>query len=63
MTHEQLVAAFNEWMRRFVEDPSGYSREFEQVTEFLNDEANGVEPSYGESCAAYLTKLVAEQIA
>lgn len=60
MTPEIMKTAFNEWMRRYIENPEGYGREFQSVSEFLNDKVLGREPTYGETCAAYLTKLANE---
>jgi hypothetical protein len=59
--NEQIVAnAFNEWMRRYTEEPDQFAREWQTVGEFLRQEAAGDEPDYGKSCAAYLSKLMAE---
>lgn len=55
-----LVRTNNEWMRRYIEEPEKFSREFEAVNDFLTDEASGVEPSYGQICAAYQFKLLDE---
>lgn len=60
MTNAQMVKCFNEWMRRFVEEPGRVQREFETVNEFLKDEADGREPTYGETSAAYMEKLAQE---
>lgn len=54
-----MTQAFNEWMRRYTEDPATYAREFETVGEFLREQAEGREPTYGETCAAYLDDLMA----
>ena len=60
MTANEMKACFNEWMRRFIEEPERFSREFENVTEFLKDEADGREPNYGEECAAFMDRLHSE---
>ena len=60
MTNVQMVKAFNEWMRRFIEEPDRFEHEFRSVNQFLADELNGVEPTYGESCTGYMVKLAAE---
>lgn len=52
--------AFNEWMRRFIEEPERFAREWQSVEEFKRDEAAGKEPDYGETCAAYLSQLKRE---
>lgn len=55
-----MIRTNNEWMRRFIEEPEKFSREFQSVQEFLTDEAAGREPSYGETCAVYQFKLLDE---
>ena len=57
MDNLQMVKAFNEWMRRYIEEPDRFEREFQSVNEFLADESDGKEPSYGEACSAYMLKL------
>lgn len=58
---ERVAAAFNEWMRRFTEEPDRFSREWQAVSEFLKEREAGQEPSYGREAAAYLEQLIAEQ--
>lgn len=53
------AAGFNEWMRRFIDEPAKFHREFETVAGFLADANYGV-PSYGETCAEYLEKIMTE---
>ena len=60
MDKERLVAAFNEWMRRYIEEPARFRHEIETVREFLAEEQGGKEPSYGQRSAAYLLKLMEE---
>ena len=60
MENEKLAKAFNEWMRRFEQEPEKFQSEYQSVKEFLRNQADGREPSYGESCAAYLQQLLAE---
>lgn len=60
MNEQSVAAAFNEWMRRYTEEPDQFAREWQTVSEFLKQEAEGVEPDYGKRCAAYLSKLLAE---
>jgi hypothetical protein len=57
---KKLAAAFNEWMRRYTENPEEFTREFQTVQEFLAAKSSGKEPSYGEHCAEYLLTLVGE---
>lgn len=57
---ELMDKAFNEWMRRYIEEPEQYSREFEMVRQFEQQENAGQEPSYGRTSGAYLRKLMLE---
>lgn len=57
---KKLGAAFNEWLRRYTENPEKFAREFQTVAEFQKQTAAGVEPDYGQSSIDYLTKLVVE---
>lgn len=52
--------AFNEWLRRYTEDPTGFEAEFQTVGRFREEHARGEEPSYGETCVAYFEALIAE---
>jgi hypothetical protein len=61
MDKAKVAAAFNEWMRRYTEDPTGFEAEFQSVGLYLNELAMGREPSYGETCAAYLEQLISEE--
>jgi hypothetical protein len=56
LTESQLANAFNEWMRRYIDEPERFEREFESVRQF-EAEANEGTPSYGADCAAYLLKM------
>jgi len=54
----QIAAALNEWMRRFVEEPARFEREFETVDKFkIEGGMLGGEASYGVVCAAYLLQI------
>jgi hypothetical protein len=60
VNNAQMAKCFNEWMRRFIEEPDRFEREFETVNDFLADEANGKDPSYGETSSAYMAQLAKE---
>lgn len=60
MDQVKLAKCFNEWMRRFIEEPDRYTREFQRVAEFQRQELAGEEPTYGQNCAAYLAELAGE---
>lgn len=61
MNNLQMAKCFNEWMRRFIEYPERFEREFVTVAEFLKDDGEGREPTYGETCAAYMETLAADR--
>lgn len=52
-----LEKCFNEWMRRYTEDPKAFTVEFMTVREFLEQKAAGTPVTYGATCVAYLRKL------
>jgi hypothetical protein len=56
----RVVKAFNEWMRRFIEHPEQFAREWQTVAEFQRESGQGAEPSYGEVSVGYLQKLISE---
>lgn len=57
-----MVKAFNEWMRRYIEEPERFQAEFRSVKSFEADEKAGREPSYGDDCTSYLQKILNEQV-
>lgn len=61
MSKQAMAKAFNEWMRRYHEEPERFEREFQTVEAFVRDEAKGAEPAYGQECAAYLLQIMGEQ--
>jgi hypothetical protein len=61
MRKDDVAAAFNEWMRRYTEEPEKFKWEWQTVTEFLSQQGAGKTPSYGATCAAYLQQLIEEQ--
>lgn len=58
MSAEDMARALNEWMRRYTDDPSQFLREYQMVTNYLAEIAAGVEPTYGETGAAYMLELL-----
>ena len=56
----QVARAFNEWQRRYIDEPHSFMAEHEMILEFLTAESDGVEPSYGDQCVAYLKKIAAD---
>lgn len=43
----ELAKAFNEWMRRYIENPEQFEAEFRSVKSFEVAAAKGEEPDYG----------------
>lgn len=60
MTVPAVKAAFNEWMRRYIEEPERFKREWETVGEYIQEKGQGQIPSYGERCVVYLEGLIEE---
>jgi len=60
LTHEQIASAFNEWMRRYTDEPERFERDMVTVKAFLAAEAANETPSYGRDCAAYLVNIAQE---
>ena len=59
-THEEIAAAFNEWMRRYTDEPERFLREWQVVQQFLAEDAKSGTPTYGNTCEAYLAELITE---
>jgi hypothetical protein len=49
--------AFNEWMRLYIDNPEAFAHETASVRAFLEDKADGREPTYGEECDEILSRL------
>lgn len=56
----KVAVGFNEWMRRYTEEPAAFEAEFRTVKRFLQEKGSGRTPTYGERSKAYLEKLMAE---
>ena len=54
MDKKQLAQAFNEWMRRYTEEPERFKCEWETIVQFLEETKSGAPTLYGECCADYL---------
>jgi hypothetical protein len=52
IAHQRMAKIFNEWARRYADDPSSFS-------DILGEDGRPVE-DYGERCSIYFTKLAAE---
>jgi hypothetical protein len=57
---QELAKGFNEWMRRFIEEPARFRREFEVVREFMKWHDAGQVPTYGETAAFYILNIIDE---
>ena len=58
-TRAERVAASNEWMRRYIEEPERFEREWQTVSLYLKEQANNLPLTYRERCEAYLELLMA----
>ena len=60
-THKvRMPILFNEWMRRYTQEPERFEREWQSVQMFLESEKAGETPSYGQQCTAYIELLASE---
>lgn len=60
-THKvRMPIIFNEWMRRYTQEPERFQREWQSVAEFLGAQASGATPNYGQQCTAWFETLAAE---
>jgi hypothetical protein len=57
LSSKEMAQAFNEWMRRYTEDSKGFEHRFGTVANFLKESSDGVEPSYGQTSAAYMIQI------
>lgn len=55
---KKTAEAFNEWQRRYMEDPAGFESSWESIKRTITERSLGKEPTYGEECAAYLEELL-----
>jgi hypothetical protein len=53
-----IAAAFNEWMRQYVEHPEEFEREWKTVGMFLAETFEDKQPTYGDKCAEMLIRLI-----
>ncbi len=58
MKKRTMPEAFNEWMDRYINDPQKFSLQWQDVNKHLMEKNSGKEPTYGESCSAFLAKLL-----
>jgi hypothetical protein len=56
-----LALAFNEWMRRYTEEPERFENEWTRVAaQYREDVAAGRVPTYGDLCARQLQEILRE---
>ena len=58
MNEKKLAAAFDEWLRLYVEEPERFKREWQVVLEYVGDRGARLSPRYGRACAAFLLSLL-----
>ena len=54
MTQHEIGRAFNEWLARYIADPSSFEDEIKTISEF---QTGGRVPTYGEKQAAFLLQI------
>jgi hypothetical protein len=60
-TQNEMAWAFNEWMRRYTEEPERFAREWETVMAFLEeDTGDNNTAQYGHDQAKYFVSLLNE---
>ncbi len=57
-----LADAFNEWMRRYIEDPDGFEREWITVQRHMEETATGEDTTYGSHCVAILEEIMGQPL-
>lgn len=57
---KRLAHLFNEWLKRYTENPEQFAHQWQTVQTFLSEQAEGTEPSYGDACIGYLMELDTE---
>lgn len=60
VTKADMAKAFNEWMRRYIDEPERFEAEFRSVMAFEAAESEGKEPDYGTNCASYLESILGD---
>lgn len=58
---DQLAAAFDRWMQKYIDHPEAFEREWQAVVRHIEEDATGAAHTYGAACVAYLQKLLAEE--
>jgi len=56
-----MSQAFDEWMRRYTENPAEFEAEFQATSRYLKERGRKAVTSYGTACASYLRKLIREK--
>lgn len=55
-----VAAAFNEWLRRYIENPAAFEAEFNAISVFRAECGSNRPPSYGQVCSVYLERILVE---
>ena len=51
---QAVAAAFNEWMREYIDEPEKFQAEARSIVEFIGADIHGEEPEYGVQAALTL---------
>ncbi len=60
MNEQEMIAAFNEWMRRYEENPDEFESGYATIKEYLAQIGASEEPTYGQRCTAQMLRYNAE---
>lgn len=61
LAKEDFIWAFNEWWRRYRDEPEKFAREFQAIAELNAAAAEGREPTLGDEGWAYIRELLKER--
>ena len=57
---KKTAAAFNEWQRRYIEDPDSFESMWASIKTTITERSLGKKPSYGALCVATLEHMLEE---
>lgn len=55
---QAVAAAFNEWMREYIDEPEKFEAHARSILEFVGADIVGETPEYGTSCALTLLHYI-----
>lgn len=55
---KQVAAAFNEWMREYIDEPEKFEPQARTILDFIGSDIHGETPDYGTVCALTLLRYM-----